>query len=186
MNKLFAVSIIMLFCVGLVFVSYELGHSTSNIVYAASKPVAGGACYTVEAFSPNDGWFENAEQHVVVVPDILRESEIHMFKDKVVIDGKYARLSPAGTNSMLPAFGLNNTVLGMHTHGENLSVGTIITFDISWYDAERTVPVVHRIIDTGTDDEGFYYVVKGDNNLAIDPWRIRPEHVETVIAAVVY
>ncbi len=186
MNKYFAMSVLMIFCAALIFVSYELGHSTSQVVYASSSAVSGGACIQNKVFSPSDSWYKKAEQHVVVVPDILEESEIHVFKNKTIIDGKFARLSPAGTNSMLPLFGLENTVLGLHTDGENLSVGTIITFDVSWYDEEQDVPVVHRIIDTGSDADGFYYVVKGDNNPNIDPWKIRPEHVDTVIAAVIY
>ena len=105
----------------------------------------------------------------------------------MVIDGDFKMYNPVGTNSMLPLVGKGNHAFSYDYHGQDLFVGDIIAFNVSWYDAEEyDVPVMHRIIDIAEDDEGIYYTTMGDNNNAVDPWKLRDEHVLSIIAGVIY
>ena len=187
-NRFLEVSLVVFFAVVFMGVGFGLGHSTSKIdIRYSSSVVSGSSSFKEIQSSPLNAWYEDAEQYLIVVPDILNKSEIHVFDDKVVLDGEYVRLSPSGTNSMLPLFGLGNDLLCRYTDGVNLSVGSIITFDVSWYDeGQYNTPVAHRIISVGSDEEGFYYITKGDNNPNIDSWRVRPENVNTLVTGVIY
>ncbi len=48
------------------------------------------------------------------------------------------------------------------------------------------VLIVHRIVEIGNDDEGRYYILKGDNNRFADPGKIRYPQIRYVLIAVVY
>ncbi|MBI2146640.1 signal peptidase I, partial [Candidatus Woesearchaeota archaeon] len=43
-----------------------------------------------------------------------------------------------------------------------------------------------RVIEKGVDDDGVYYLVKGDNNRFADPLKVRYADVVGVVVAVIY
>jgi len=49
----------------------------------------------------------------------------------------------------------------------------IIIYNANWFPE----PVIHRIIDIKEDENGVYYITKGDNNPAPDPEKVRPSQV---------
>lgn len=62
---------------------------------------------------------------------------------------------------------------------DDLKVGDIIIYQATWFPD----PVIHRIIATGTAQNGTpYYITKGDNNSAQDP---APVYHDQVMAKVV-
>lgn len=52
-----------------------------------------------------------------------------------------------------------------------LRPGDVITFE---WPQQPAVHVTHRVIDSGTDDQGLWYMTKGDANNDADPGLVRP------------
>ena len=63
-----------------------------------------------------------------------------------------------------------------------LDVGDIISF----YPSFAEGLVVHRIIEIGNDNKGWYARTKGDNNPSADPGKVRFEDIHGVIVAILY
>ena len=45
--------------------------------------------------------------------------------------------------------------------------------------------IVHRVVEKGIDEQGVYFITKGDNN-NIDDCKIRFKDIDTVLIAVIY
>ena len=65
---------------------------------------------------------------------------------------------------------------------EVIAVGDII----SYKSAYASGTIIHRVIEKGEDEQGVYFIVKGDNNSAADPGKIRFDQVQGVLVAVIY
>ena len=92
--------------------------------------------------------------------DTIRESQISLTKDKIIIDIEGASLSAyAPTGSMVPLFdeGANGIRIVPESE-DDVDVGDIITYK------KGDTLIVHRIIQKGIDNEGTYFIPKGDNN----------------------
>lgn len=92
--------------------------------------------------------------------DYILESQIFITEDKIVIDIEDASLSAyAPTGSMIPLLDEGaNGIRVIPKSEDEISVGDIITFN------KDSILIVHRIIQKGTDNEGTYFITKGDNN----------------------
>jgi hypothetical protein len=116
--------------------------------------------------------------------DHIPESDISVLDDKVVISIKnpvWARFAPSG--SMKPVFDTgSNAIQIVPTSSSQISAGDIISYKADWLDT----PVVHRVLSTGEDSDGWYAIVKGDNNDEADPGKIRWNQVRRVVVAIVY
>ncbi len=115
--------------------------------------------------------------------DWLDDEQIKVLQDMVVIKQKDVILSSfADTNSMDPL--LDASAHGLEikpTRGE-LEVGDIISYKSDFLGGV----VIHRIVEIGGDEEGIFYVAKGDNNINNDPEKIRFEQIEGVLIGVLY
>jgi signal peptidase I len=89
----------------------------------------------------------------------------------------------AGTRSMEPVLMEGAQVLERvpHTPSE-LYVGDIITFQS--YD--KNLPIIHRVVDIGSDQYGWYAQTKGDNSKNIDSELVRFSQVTGVVVAIIY
>jgi len=127
--------------------------------------------------------FGNAEE--VVSPfDRIKESQIKVYDDKVVIEIENAQwASFIDTNSMDPVIdeGSNAIQIAPKTY-EEIKVGDIISYKSDY--AEGTF--IHRVIETGFDNEGWYCIAKGDNNPEADPGKIRFSQIKKVLVAIIY
>ena len=83
--------------------------------------------------------------------------------------------------SMSPVLGCDTTVLAksVNTHSE-LNVGDIVII------AQIETPVIHRIIDEGVDDTGWYCITKGDNNNNRDTTIRRFSDILYVVVGIIY
>jgi len=112
----------------------------------------------------------------------IKEDQIKIFPDKIVIYIKGARWATfADTNSMDPVFDAGH-------HGIQIvpkSPNEIQTGDIISYDSDFG-PIIHRVVETGFDEEGWFAIVKGDNNEIRDPWKVRFDQVRRVLVALTY
>jgi len=116
--------------------------------------------------------------------DRVNENKIHVYPDKVVIDVDNPAWSRfADTNSMDPLIdaGANGIEIKPKDAGE-LKAGDIISF----YSGIADSIVVHRIIKTDYDEDGWYAVTKGDNNPSADSGKVRFGNVNGVLIGVVY
>lgn len=114
----------------------------------------------------------------------LENKHIRVYNDLILLDVQDASWSVfTDTRSMEP-------VLNAHTNGieikpkseEDIHIGDIVSYTSKY--AEGII--VHRIIDKQTDEQGTYYILKGDNNPTADPGKIRFTQIHGVIVGIVY
>ncbi len=133
-------------------------------------------------FSDPSNFFRSKE--VVSPKDRIKESQIHIYEDKIVIDisgAKYAKY--ANTGSMDPFLDIEaNGIEIIPSSQEDIQIGDIITYQPDW----SSNLVVHRIIQIGEDEQGWYAYTKGDNSSVIDPGKIRFNQVEYLLIGVLY
>src|SRR3989344_5877204 len=93
--------------------------------------------------------------------DRIDESQIFVYNDMVVLQMKGASLAEyADTNSMDPLLDEGSNGIEIAPKDENdLHVGDIIAYETS------IGLIVHRIVGIGDDEEGKYFILKGNNNL---------------------
>lgn len=116
--------------------------------------------------------------------DHVKESQIHVLKDKIILDIKdasWARFTD--TNSMDPMIdaGSNSIELKPKTT-EDVKVGDIISYHSEYADGL----IIHRVVEVGEDRDGWYVRVKGDNLEQKDPGKIRFSQIEGVLVGIIY
>lgn len=114
--------------------------------------------------------------------DWLREDQIQVYSDKVILDvSNAAWFHFTDTNSMDPFLDENsNAIVIQPSSPDVIAIGDVITY--------RSIvgTIIHRVIEKGEDAEGPYFLVKGDNNTVRDPIKVRFEDIEGVVVAVIY
>ena len=125
--------------------------------------------------------------------DWVDSEDIIVFDDMILLRVENATLSSyAGSGSMKPVFdeGANGIRVVPRSEDE-IEVGDIVSYkfgpqlDSLWHQTGQGMLVVHRVVDKGIDDEGVYFVMKGDNNLIADE-KVRFEDVEYVTVGVIW
>ena len=113
--------------------------------------------------------------------DWIKESQIHVYDNAVVIDIENAGISRyAPTGSMLPILDENsNGIRIVPENPKQIKIGDIITFE---QDSEL---IIHRVIDIGNDEQGIYFITKGDNNNITDG-KIRFKDVRYVTIGILW
>jgi hypothetical protein len=110
------------------------------------------------------------------------EDSINVYDDRVVIfidDPYWSKF--LDTNSMDPLLDIDSNAIQIKPSSPSrIQVGDVIS-----YSSEFGI-IIHRVIETGTDGDGWYAIVKGDNNAYSDPDKVRFEQVERVLVAVIY
>jgi len=154
---------------------------------------AGGALVGVSAIQPtivnlpeimvaNDTLVENNTIINVETPyDRIPEDKIHVYKDRVVLDipnAKWARFKD--TNSMVPVLDIGtNAIQGTPENTRDIHVGDIISFD------RGDDIIIHRVIETGYDSEGWYAITQGDNN-SVSDGKVRFKNITSILLAIIY
>jgi len=90
----------------------------------------------------------------------IEEKDIQVYKDKIVINVKNPSLSNyAPTGSMRPVIDVYaNGIRIVPTSENEIQIGDIVSFE------QDNQLIVHRVIEKGLDEQGIYFVTKGDNN----------------------
>ena len=116
--------------------------------------------------------------------DWIKPEQIHVFKDKVVIDVDNPSWAVfTDTNSMDPVFDVEaNTIEIKPKSPKDIKVGDIISYKSNLCKCI----VVHRVVKKGIDKDGFYFIVKGDNNPTEDPEKVRFNQIVGVVVGVIY
>ena len=116
--------------------------------------------------------------------DHIKEEQIHVYNDKVVIDVAGATWAAfADTNSMDPFLDeSSNSIEVKPSTPESIKEGDII----SYYSSITGDLLVHRVVSVDSDDKGVFYIVKGDNNNIRDPEKVRFHQVHGVLVGIIY
>lgn len=114
--------------------------------------------------------------------DWVKENQIQVFPTRVILnvpDATWAGFT--NTNSMDPLLDEDaNAIEVKPTNPQSIDVGDVISYHTTYG------TVIHRVIEKGEDEQGVYYIVKGDNNRFSDPFKVYFKDVEGVVVAVIY
>ena len=165
---------ILIFSLGAISVSliYEIGSVTAERPLDVIKNPVESVSQTLQAAAEGRG-IERLSP-----ADHVKEPQIKVYQNKVELDIQNAIWSKfTNTNSMDPFLDEgSNGIEVVPTNASQIKEGDIIS-----YEAEDGGIVVHRVIKIGTDLNGTYFTVKGDNNPVQDPERVRFSQVKGII-----
>jgi hypothetical protein len=149
----------------LVIVIFFVGFFTSQLFITALA--------TDEAIGGND---------VASPYDHIKEEQIKVFEDRIIIDVQGAEWANfADTNSMDPFLDQGSNALQLvPTSTDDIHVGDIVSYK------RGNSRIIHRVVFIGEDEEGTYYILKGDNNPTSDPGKVRFEQIDRVLFAIIY
>ncbi len=113
--------------------------------------------------------------------DWVSEEDIIVLDDRVILKIDGVTLSSyANSGSMVPVLDEGaNGIRIVPKSEDDVEVGDIVSFRIGG------ILVVHRVVEKGEDEDGFYFVVKGDSNLVGDG-QIRFEDIEYKTIGILY
>ncbi len=116
--------------------------------------------------------------------DFFQESQIKVYKNEVVLDAQNLEwASFEDTKSMLPVLNKDTNALQVVPKcPEEIKLGDIISYKSDYADGI----IIHRVVFIGQDDQGVYFVMKGDNNPASDPGKIRCPQMQRKVVALIY
>jgi hypothetical protein len=128
--------------------------------------------------------FDTGNQERPSPNDWIPESDIYVYDDKVIIDIEDAQWATfTDTNSMDPVIDLGaNAIEVVPKSPGQIQVGDIVSYESKY--ASGTI--IHRVVEVGQDSEGWFAIMKGDNNPTPDPGRIRFEQIRRVVIGILY
>jgi len=114
--------------------------------------------------------------------DRISYDEIHPAKNSVTIDIENPVIvAVANTGSMLPAFNENSNLIEIVPKSDQeIHVGDIVSYQYG------NDVIVHRVIEIGNDENGWYAVFKGDNNPSADPAKVRFSQIKRIVIGIIY
>ena len=114
----------------------------------------------------------------------IREDQIIVDKDKITIKLKNAQWSRfTDTKSMDPVIDKGANAIQIVPEDESdVHVGDIVSYKSLYADGT----IIHRVIEIGYDNEGWYAILKGDNNSQKDPGRVRFNQIKRITVAIIY
>jgi hypothetical protein len=116
--------------------------------------------------------------------DRIKEDNIHVYSDKVVIELKDAEWATfTDTNSMDPVIDFGTNAIEIVPKNESeINVGDIISYKTEY--ASGTI--IHRVLEISYDNDGWFCRTKGDNNSDVDPGKIRFSQIQRLVVAIIY
>ena len=114
--------------------------------------------------------------------DWIKQNEITLYPDGVSIQIDNPQWAIfADTNSMDPVFdSTSHAIEIIPKTTENVHVGDIVSYSTD------NGTIIHRVIETGYDSEGWYALFKGDNNPTKDPNKVRFKDIRRIVVAIIY
>jgi len=99
----------------------------------------------------------------------LEPKEIVIYISIIIIGVILAhQLNVVSSGSMEPVLYKGDIVV-IDYNPSTIEVGDIIVYKASWFENK---PVIHRVVEKQTSNDGIYYVIKGDNNDIQDPYPV--------------
>jgi hypothetical protein len=112
------------------------------------------------------------------------ESQIKVYKDRVILDAQNIQWATfTDTKSMLPTISNESNALQIvPVCPDEIALGDIVSYVSQYADGI----IIHRVVFIGNDDEGIYFILKGDNNPTSDPGKIRCSQIQRKVVAIIY
>lgn len=111
--------------------------------------------------------------------------DIRVLGDRVEI--RVADVIPAqftDTNSMDPVIDAGTTALELTiTDVNQVHVGDIVSYETP---LAPGATVIHRVVEIGADEDGTYFIMKGDNNPTTDPEKVRFGQLRRKVIGILY
>ena len=116
--------------------------------------------------------------------DWIKENQISVYNSQVVLDLQNAQWATfTDTHSMEPVLSARaNAIEVVPKSPDEIKIGDIVSYKSDYADGT----IIHRVVEKNVDDQGIYFTMKGDNNQASDPGKIRFDQVRRVVVAIVY
>lgn len=116
--------------------------------------------------------------------DRIPEKAIAVYKDRVILDMQDVEWATfTDTHSMEPVIFAGANALEMRPKSEDdIKVGDIVSYKSEYAKGN----IIHRVVYKGNDEEGTYFIMKGDNLPTSDPGRVRFTQVERVVIGLIY
>jgi signal peptidase len=151
-----------------------LGFLTSNIYADISTNTE------TPSNMPND----NRTDEVPSPSKWIGENQIGVYSQRVILDIEDPQWAIfTDTHSMEPVISSRSYAIEVVPESEDqINVGDIVSYESKYADGT----IIHRVIEKGTDSQGVYFILKGDNNPNPDPGRIRFGQVKRVVVAIIY
>ena len=116
--------------------------------------------------------------------DHISNDKIHVYDSRILLDIQDAEWSIfSDTNSMDPVLDAESNGIEIKPNSpEDIAIGDIISYKSNIVDGI----IVHRVVDIGEDEQGWFAIAKGDNNPANDPEKVRFDMIQGVVVAIIY
>jgi len=128
--------------------------------------------------------------------DTIKEDQIRVYKNGVAVhltnndddwlvildldDPSWSRF--LDTNSMDPVLDKEaNAIRIKPSCPDGISVGDIISYEQPPYGI-----IIHRVVHKDVDEQGPYFVLKGDNNPTSDPGKVRCDQIKGKLVGIFY
>lgn len=114
--------------------------------------------------------------------DWIKQEQIRVSKNGVVLNVRNPFWAEfANTNSMDPFIDEQANAIEISPKDPAaINIGDVIS-----YKSEQEM-IIHRVIQKSMDEQGIYFIVKGDNNPIADPVKVRFSDIQGVVVAVIY
>jgi|TARA_Y100000031_G_C8178983_1_gene365491 hypothetical protein len=114
--------------------------------------------------------------------DRINENDIEIYNNKIIINIKNSNWRKfIDSNSMDPLIDQGTTTIEIKPRKNEIKVGDIISYNVDEYD----YALVHRVVKIGNDEEGIYFITKGDNYWKEDS-KVRFSQIEGIVVGVLY
>lgn len=155
---------------------FTLGWLT-NGVYSELSADARQKPFPFNVFSNSDATAQSPSGHVA-------ENQIHVYDSMVVLDVKnasWASFTP--THSMDPVLSDSSHGIEVKPNSESdIKVGDVVSYKSDYADGI----IIHRVVQIGYDESGWFAIVKGDNNPSVDPGKIRFGQINGILVGIIY
>lgn len=112
--------------------------------------------------------------------DYFDDSDIEIVDGGIFINISNYSLNRHSSDSMSPILGNTSTsIMTIPLEASEVNIGDVVSFK------KDGLMIVHRVVDKGIDDEGVYFITKGDNNAHTDD-KIRFEDIKGVLIGIFY
>jgi hypothetical protein len=145
--------------------------------------------FSSEVYSFFHNWnkeqpFSLSSNEVKSPGDWVKESQVRMRNQSVTIMVPNATWATfTDTNSMDPVIdSTSHAIKVMPKNESDIKIGDIVSYQPD--DLEGIV--IHRIVEKGIDEQGTFFITKGDNNKSPDPSKVRFSQITGVVVAIVY
>jgi len=125
--------------------------------------------------------YEVSEYNIKAPSDWIKEDQIQIYDDKIVIkvdNPSLSKYTPTGSMKPVLDYGANGVRI-VPESADQIRVGDIVSFK------RGKDLIVHRVVEKAYDESGIYFITKGDNN-GVDDGKVRFKDIKYVTVALIW